>query len=100
MQADDVLQAYARDANLLVIEYLGQIERITGSLTAGMIADRFLNFNLLMQGLEHALSDKAQAALNGCDLQDDEKKALQPQMNKIFRAACQRFNQAGKPGSG
>lgn len=95
-----VLGIFEQEADQLVMEYLSRINRISGALTAGMIAERFWDFNVLMQQLEKSLSDKAHELLDVHAVPENDRKTLQSQMEEMARAACNRFNIAGKPGSG
>lgn len=100
MLTAEVLRIFEQEADQLVAEYLSQVNRISGALTAGMIAERFWDFNVLMQQLEKSLSDKAHELLDVHAVPENDRRTLQSCMEQTARAACNQFNIAGKPGSG
>lgn len=100
MDAETFLDSYRSEAEKLVTEYLARILRIGGALTANKIAERFWDFNVLMQEMEHALNEKASEMIDLYRINTDLQNDIQTGMKDIAREACRKFNKLGKPGSG
>lgn len=100
MDADTFLDIYRDEAEKIVAEYLGRISRIKGAPTASKISERFWDFNVLMQELEHALTQKASGMFDLYGIDKEQQKELQANMRRIAREGCRQFNKLGKPGSG
>lgn len=93
-------QEYRQAAELMVADYLQRIRRLEGTLSPAAISERFWEFNVLMQELEKALSEKAVDLMNSHQLGPAERAVLHTSLQRIAREACKQFNKKGKPGSG
>ena len=100
MDAQTFLNIYHDEAEKLVADYLARISRIQGAPTASKISERFWDFNVLMQELEQALTEKASGMMNLYGISGDQQHELQAQMRLVAREGCRKFNKLGKPGSG